>query len=67
MITRLYLLMLLIPFALLAACHGKEAAAVEAEVVTTTDGLAFSEILGRPTNTTVSANILWRLHICSKS
>lgn len=56
---RLFLLSWIIAFAFLAACHGKETVTAESEVVTTTDGLAYSEILGRPTNSSITANILF--------
>ena len=43
-----------------AACHKhEEAAASVPENVTVTDGSAFSEILGRPTNTSITVNILF--------
>ena len=59
--TRFNVFLLIFAAALFVACHGKEAATAiqEPEVVTTTDGTAFSEILGRPTNTSVTVNILF--------
>lgn len=54
---RLYLLFF-IPFALYS-CHSKETVTEEPAIVTTTDGLAYSEILGRPTNTSIAVNILF--------
>jgi len=45
---------------LIVTCHKKEdSSAVPPENVVTADGSAFSEILGRPTNTTISINILF--------
>ena len=51
----LLILVLLIPF----SCHKKDTSTTEQQVnVITGDGAAFSQILGRPTNSTISINIL---------
>jgi hypothetical protein len=50
----------LLTVVLVVACHKNEEPASQApENVTVTDGKAFSEILGRPTNSTMTVNILF--------
>jgi len=55
--TSLFILSALI----IAACHKHDEVTAQAtDNVTIADGTAFSEILGRPTNTTISVNILFK-------
>ena len=58
---KFFKLLLLLSLIIITACHKHEVVSTQTpELVTITDGTAFSEILGRPTNTTISVNILFR-------
>ena len=61
MYPKFYYTLILFLALLMVNCHKSDSSASQVpEIVTTKDGLAFSEILGRPTNNSITVNILFR-------